>query len=42
MTGQLRWVIRAGGDSALAIDTLQNLALKDAHVAVRSLVIEKP
>jgi len=35
-------VIRAGGDSALATDTLQNLALEDAHVAVRSLVIEKP
>jgi hypothetical protein len=35
-------VIRAGGDSALATDTLQKLALEDAHVAVRSLVIEKP
>ncbi len=35
-------VIRAGGDSALATDTLQNLALQDPHVAVRSLVIERP
>jgi hypothetical protein len=35
-------VIRAGGPSALATDTLENLAMTDPHVAVRSLVIEKP
>ncbi len=35
-------VIRAGGDSAIATDTLQNLAMQDPHVAVRSLMIEKP
>jgi hypothetical protein len=35
-------VIRAGGDSAVVTDKLRNLALEDPHVAVRSLVIEKP
>ena len=35
-------VIRAGGDSAVVPDELRNLALKDPHVAVRSLVIDKP
>ena len=35
-------VIRAGGASAVATDTLENLAMSDPHVAVRSLVIERP
>ena len=35
-------VIRAGGPSAVATATLENLAMSDPHVAVRSLVIERP
>ncbi len=35
-------IIRAGGNSAVATDTLENLAMTDPHIAVRSLVIEKP
>ena len=35
-------VIRAGADSSVATASLADLALEDPHVAVRSIVIERP
>lgn len=35
-------VIRAGGNSSIATATLADLALEDPHMAVRSIVIERP